>query len=58
MPHTILFMNLHSNSISIPCTTKLAFSDSASLLHVVTPNIVQSDSQQVHMREFHQMNCE
>ena len=32
MHHTILFKNLHSNSISIPCTTKLAFSDSASLL--------------------------
>ena len=32
MHHTILFKNLHSNFVYIPYTTKLPFSDSASLL--------------------------
>ena len=35
MHHTILFKNLHSNFVYIPCTTKLPFSDSASLLYPV-----------------------
>ena len=32
MPHTIPFKNLHSNSISIPCTTKSTFQASFSIL--------------------------
>ena len=50
MRHPFLSENLHSKSINIPCTTKVAFSDSASLLvciHVIN----ESDKSRINVPE-------